>query len=141
MGISQYWLFFSVFLLGCGPCLSVKKEWIDKHSLASVYVGSPDPRKENPPIGEKLLIKWNISEKEMRENPTLVVKILYKDLSQDILLHPVSKRCGFFTHSLSGKKYREKEGYLTYKAEIQGEGGVVFKEWKQHLWIERLTID
>ena len=55
-------LLFLLFLFsGCQKYyLTVYQEKIDKDSLASTHVGSPDPRQKNPPKGQELIIEWQI---------------------------------------------------------------------------------
>ena len=142
MWISQYWALSCLFLFGCAPYfVSVKKDLIDVSCLASTYVKSPDPRQGDPPVGEKLFVKWSVPRKEKEKDLRLIVEIIYKDLSHETLSHSILKKRSLLTHSLIGKHYREKGGYLAYKAEIQGQKGEVLREWKHQLWVERIVVD
>ncbi len=143
MRLSQSFLLFLVFLLcGCEKYyLSVKREPIDQSKLASTYVRSPDPRQKNPPRGEELIMEWRLPMDFIDDKLTLVLEVLYKNYTQETICYPVGRRRGLITYSLLGDEYKEKDGFLTYKAEIQTGNGVVLKEWKQQLWTELIVID
>lgn len=131
---------FLIFILGCIQySLSVKKESVNRESLASTFVGSPDPRQANPPFGQQLIIGWRVP-----KNPRdlkLVLHVLYKNYEQEVLEFPIVKRRGMEIYSLQGARYAETKGFLTYKAEIQNEEGEVLDLWKQQLWVELISLD
>ena len=104
-------------------------------------MGSPDPRQKNPPRGQELIMEWRLPRDFSHEKMTLVLDILYKNYTQETLSYPISRRRGVITYSLLGNDYQEKEGLLTYKAEIRDKQGVVIQEWKQQLWTELIVID
>ncbi|QVL56698.1 MAG: hypothetical protein KFB93_04765 [Simkaniaceae bacterium] len=142
MRACQCFILLLLFLSGCEKYyLSVKREHVDQSKLASTYVGSPDPRQKNPPKGQELIMEWRLPRETVEEKMTLVLELLYKNYTQETISYPVSSRRGVITYSLIGKKYKEKEGLLTYKAEIRDEKGTVLQEWKQQLWTELIVID
>ncbi len=143
MRLSQSFILVFLFLFcSCEKYyLSVKRESVDQSKLASTYVGSPDPRQKNPPRGQELIMEWRLPRDFSHEKMTLVLDILYKNYTQETLSYPISRRRGVITYSLLGNDYQEKEGLLTYKAEIRDKEGVVIQEWKQQLWTELIVID
>ncbi|WP_194848456.1 hypothetical protein [Candidatus Neptunochlamydia vexilliferae] len=135
---------FILLLLLCG-CekyyVSIKREIINRESLASTFVGSPDPLQADPPRGQELLLEWRLPRRGFSSDLTLVLDILYKDHSQETVCYPVTRKRGVVTFSLLGEKFQETKGFLTYKATIQTPDGEVLKEWKQQLWADLIVID
>lgn len=143
MRLSQSFILVFLFLFcSCAKYyLSVKRESVDQNSLASTYVRSPDPRQKNPPRGQELIMEWRLPRGFSQEKVTLVLDVLYKNYTQETFFYPISRRRGVITYSLLGNDYKEKEGLLTYKAQIRNEEGFVIQEWKQQLWTELIVID
>ncbi|MCB1084531.1 MAG: hypothetical protein KDK60_00335 [Chlamydiia bacterium] len=139
---SQCLILCALFFCGCEKYyLSVKRERVSRERLASTFVGSPDPRQENPPKGQELILEWWLPKSAFQEHPDLVLKVIYKNHMQETVTYPLKRRRGVETFSLLGDKYRETGGLLTYKAEIIGQNGAVIKEWKQLLWTDLIVID
>lgn len=142
MRLSQCFILLLLCLCGCEKYyLSVKHEYVDKSKLASTYVGSPDPRQKSPPKGQELILEWRLPMGTVDDKMTLVLDVLYKNYTQTTICYPVSRRRGVIIYSLLGEEYKEKEGLLTYKAEIRDEEGTILQEWKQQLWTELIVID
>ena len=114
---------------------------VDRDQLASTYVGSPDPRQKNPPSGQELIIEWRLPPEAIKETLRLQLSLLYRDYTQETVCYPIAKRRGAITYALLNKKFKEKRGFITYKAEIVDEQGEVIKEWKQLLWTDLITIE
>ncbi|MDJ0651744.1 MAG: hypothetical protein QNJ27_01870 [Simkaniaceae bacterium] len=104
-------------------------------------MGSPDPLQKNPPKGQELIVQWRLPRNFFHKQMTLVLDLLYKNYTRETLSYPISRCRGVVTYSLLGDDYREKEGLLTYKAEIRDKEGDVIQEWKQQLWTELIVID
>jgi len=143
---SRQWhfLFFLplLLLLGCEKYyLSVKREYIDQSALASSFVGSPDPRQKNPPKGQELIMEWRLPQGALDQQLMLVLKVLYRNYTQETICYSVERRRGVATYSLLNDEYRQREGFLTYKAEITTLDGEVIQQWKQQRWTEIITID
>ena len=140
--VCQCLLLSLCFLCGCEKYyLSVKREAVTRERLASTYVGSPDPRQKNPPKGQELIMEWRLPEEALQEKLVLVLDILYKDYSKGIISHPIDRKRGIFTYSLLNNEFKEKEGLLTYKAEIRNQEGEIIQQWKQQLWTELIEIE
>lgn len=132
----------ALFFCGCEKYyLSVKREMMNRNSLASTYVGSPDPRQKDPPKGQELMMEWRLPEEALQENPILVLDLIYKDYTKGKICHPIDRKRGIFTYALLNPEFREKGGFLTYKAEIRSEQGAVMKQWKGQLWAELIEIE
>jgi hypothetical protein len=138
---------FSVLCLVafCGSCqkyyLSVCQERVDRDSLASTYVGSPDPRQANPPLGEQLIVEWQVPKDLLKDALTIALDVVYKDYEESSYIYPISHKNGSFTASLLDEDYRKKKGFLSYKAEIRKGDGSVFRTWTHQLWVQLIHLE
>jgi len=146
MSIAKRRILFSVlgylFLTGCHHHhLSICQQTIDPSYLASMHVNTPDPRQNNPPFGQQLIIEWVVPKSTLMESPELVLNVIYWDYTQETVRFPIKKRAGYRLFPLLREKFEEKKGFLTYKAEIVDKEGRIFKEWKHQLWVKLITFD
>jgi len=142
MWLRQCSILLLLLLTGCEKYyLSVKREFVDRSKLASTFVGSPDPLQKDPPKGEELILEWRLPPHALDQELTLLLKVIYKNYSEETICFPVDRRRGVFTYPLLNEKYHETEGFLTYKADIKTQDGTLLKEWKQQLWVDLITID
>jgi hypothetical protein len=146
MKFCRFLLFFLVPLAllpltGCRQYyLSICQEWVDVRYLASTHVHTPDPRQEDPPIGQKLILDWRIPPEIYAKNPEVVLDLVLWDYTARQIRIPMKRRMDFATYSLFNEEYEKTGGILTYKAEIVTEDGEVFREWKHQLWVELITV-
>lgn len=110
-------------------------------TLASTFVGSPDPRQKNPPTGEKLIIGWKLPSDSLDQELLLQLDIIYRNHSKKRECYPISQRRGIIIYHLLDEEYFKTRGFLTYKAEIITREGSVLKEWRQKLWFNLITIN
>lgn len=130
------------FLISCEKYyLTVKREYIDQSALASTFVGSPDPRQNDPPKGQELIMEWRLAPGALDQKLMLVLKVLYRDYTQETFCYPVDRRRGVVTYSLLNDEYKQRRGFLTYKAEITTLEGEVVHKWQQKLWTDLIVID
>jgi len=137
-------LFACIFLLvGCQKYyLSICQEKVDETSLASTYVGTPDPQQKNPPEGERLILEWQVPQEILRQHPYIELQVVYRNHEEEtVVFSPISYRTGYVVHSLTGKKYEEKRGFLCYQAEIKTEEGIAFRSWKHQLWVKPIRVE
>ena len=121
--------------------LSICQEWVDVRYLASSHVGTPDPRQENPPLGQKLIIDWRIPKEVLKKKPEVVLDLILWDYSTRQIRIPIKRKMDFSVFKLFGEEYKDSGGILTYKAEIITEDSQVFCEWKHQLWVNLITIN
>ncbi|MBP9841432.1 MAG: hypothetical protein KBC64_03285 [Simkaniaceae bacterium] len=115
------------------------KENLNLESLASTFVGSPDPRRDPPPQGEKLFIEWNIPRDTLEKKVLLFVHLLYKDYTQEVKTFPLEYRHGAVNMTLEGQEYLEKKGFLSYKAELIDLDDQLLYECQHQLWVPLLV--
>jgi hypothetical protein len=129
-------LLLSILFASCNTHhIQVSKAFVDKTNLASTFARSPDPMQQNPPVGEKLYIRWNVPFSRKPENCKLVLSVIYKDLTEEVQQFPVSSRFGIVSFSLVSQKYKEKNGFQAYKAELLDENNQVIDKWQHQMWV------
>ncbi len=143
----RYWLLLLLpivmfFLPGCRQYyLAVCQEWIDVRYLASSHVSTPDPRQEHPPVGQKLIVDWRVPKEIFNEKAEVVLDLILWDYTTRQVRIPIKRRMDFSTYWLLDEEYQKTGGILTYKATIQTENGIIFREWKHQLWVNLITIN
>lgn len=131
-----------LLLSGCEKYyVSVRNIPVDASYLASLSIGSPDPRMAHPPFGQKLIISWDLPPELLQENPRVVLDILYKNHTEKQVVYPVSCRRGYEIFDLLNQTFVETEGFLCYKAELLIGEGIIYREWKHQLWVKLITLD
>lgn len=119
--------------------ISICQIMVNRNYLASTYVGTPDPRQECPPEGQLLSISWRIPSEILLQEPELRLHVIYWNYTEEIFTYPVTKRIGGESYFLLDDEYCEKNGILTYKAEIVTEECGVYLEWKHQLWVNLIN--
>lgn len=126
-----------VFLVGCSKSyVTVQRQRVGKSSLASNFVQSPDPRKENPQRGQKLIVKWRVPSDVLAEDLSLKLSMVFKDYKEEVFEREIHQENGYIVYDLVGERFEETGGFLTYKAEVVTESGKVIESWRQQLWVE-----
>lgn len=129
-------------LAGCSQYgISVNQIVVNRNYLASTHVGTPDPRQECPPEGQLLNIIWRISSEVLRQDPQLHLHVIYWDYTEEEFIYPIAQRIGSENYFLLDDEYCEKNGILTYMAEIIGDDGCIYYEWKHQLWVNLIQIE
>ena len=107
--------------------------------LASSHVKTPDPRQDNPPIGQKLIVDWRVPNEIFKKKPEVVLHLILWDYTTRTVRIPIKRRMDYATYKLFNEDYEKTGGILTYKAEIVTADGQVFREWKHQLWVNLIT--
>ena len=129
-----------LFLLAsCGPSVTVTRAIIDKSSLASTFVRSPDPLQKNTPNGERLFISWTLPLTLKPENHYLVLSVIYKDLTEEKKIYPIHNRYGTATFDLLDDNFKDHNGFYAYQAELQDTEGMVIDKWEHQMWVSILN--
>lgn len=140
-----YCIFFigiSCFISGCQKYyISICQEKIDRDYLASTYVGSPDPRQENPPLGQKLIIEWQIPKDVLQKHPMIVLQVVYQNYEESTFEYPILYKTGYVVNSLLGEEFVKRKGFLSYKAKIVLNDGSVFRNWEHQFWVDVIHLD
>jgi hypothetical protein len=121
--------------------VSVRQIHVDDQYLASTHVGTPDPRRNPPPSGQKLVIDWQIPPEVLGQNPKIVLHLLFKNHVEMREIYPIKNKCDTKVYSLLNDEYFVTGGLLTYRAEIVLEDGEIYRDWKHQLWVNLITLD
>ena len=116
--------------------IQVEKVKTEKRTYASRFVGSPDPRRLNPPKGEKLFVNWSIPLEFSSEQYRIKVDIVYRNLSRETYLFPIKRRAGAKVIEMVGDEFKEKKGFLSYKFEIVSLDGKVISDYTHRMWVD-----
>ena len=120
--------------------LSVRKIPIDRASLASTYAESPDPKGAKPPQGEKLYISWRVPFDKSYEGMNIRLNIIYRDLTQQEVVFPVNRRLGIVGFDVLDEKFKETNGFYTYRVALIDQKGHEIDSFKQRMWTNIISL-
>ena len=124
-------------LTGCGTSyIQIQKIKTDRATFASNFARSPDPRLFNPPKGEKLYVNWSLPIAFKSNQYRMKIDIIYRNLTTETLLFPIKRRAGARIIEMLGAEYKEKEGFLSYKAEVISVDGEVVSDYTHRMWVK-----
>ncbi len=135
-------LLSTLTLFGCQrERLTIYTDYLSHRNLASYRVGTPDPMKNNPPVGQRLIISWKLSKQVLAKNNLHIeAKIRFRNREETTESIEICKRSGTYYYYLVNEDYLEKQGILTYKVDLIGEGEIL-EEWRHQLWTELIILD
>jgi len=120
--------------------LTVQTDYLSYKNLASYYVGTPDPRMNCPPIGQRLIISWSVPKSFLcYENLHLEVIIRFRNRQEQIELFNISNQRGTYVYTILNNDFIEKQGILTYKIDLVA-NDCVLEEWRHQIWAELIEI-
>lgn len=121
--------------------LYVQNQYINHENLASYHVGTPDPRKKDPDIGQRLVIFWAVPGSYLKtKNPHIILKMRYRNRQENQIIRPLKESRGHFVYELFNEEFREKGGLLTYKTMIIGDDKML-DEWRHQIWTDLLVLE
>jgi hypothetical protein len=121
--------------------LVVQTEYISHENLASYQVGTPDPRLNEPMIGQRLILTWSIPKSYLDyEDLHIHLKVRFHSREEEELEIPVHSHYGTYVYSLVDEKFCASRGILTYKAEMIA-NHCILEEWRHQLWSELISFD
>jgi hypothetical protein len=128
------WLWVLFLVAGCyRNNLYVQQEWVDRETLASSHVGTPDFRQENPPTGPRLLIGWRFPVNWVNQGVWLKTTVRFWDQSQEVIWQEVGTSHGSAALDFFGKRL------LTYLVQVVDAEGECLETWEHQLWTERIS--
>lgn len=137
--MKRFILLAALFLSGCSK-LSVYTDYVSDETLASYYIGTPDPRLNNPTIGQRLIISWSIPKRWIEyENLHLEIWVRFRNHMEDAFSMPINKPTGTYIYSVLDEDFCETNGILAYKIDMIG-GGEILEEWRHQLWVELISF-
>ena len=129
-------VFVSLLLVGCSShYVSVQNVNVDPSILPSTFAKSPTPIDTNKYYGERIYVSWHLPFFMQKEGSEIVLKVVYKDLTEEEFSHRVTHRMGFFTKELLGEEFDTKKGYLSYQASLLNSKGETVDTWTHQMWV------
>lgn len=130
-----------IFLASCtNSRLAVYSDYLNRESLASYHVGTPDPFLNYPPIGQRLIVVWTLKKGCLRFSDLhLKATIRFRNNQETIVEYPVIKSEGTFIYSLLNDDYIKTGGMLTYQVQLIGDD-CVLDEWRHQMWANLIRI-
>lgn len=137
--------FLFVMLLLLSSCyrghLYVQEEWVDKASLASSWVRTPDYRQEDPPVGQRLLVSWDFPISVYRRHLTLHAVVRFWDNTEKTVAYELKRRRGATDFFFRDESEEQNNKILTYRVQIRAGDGELIETWKHQLWTELIEVD
>jgi hypothetical protein len=120
--------------------LYVQQEWIEKEWLASSRVLTPDPRQENPPQGQRLLIAWDFPKSLFQQGLTVQATVRLWDNTQTVHTYPIERKRSF-TSFFFPHRPETDDRILTYKVQVINQEGKIVETWEHQFWTELIQIN
>ncbi len=121
------WLLLLPALCGCQlQTVNVDTYFIGPETLASYWVGTPDPGRCCPDVGQELVLTWNMPTSYLQYKDLHIQWIIRFGNHQEEIFHiAVHTKKGEYVYSLINQPYWDRRGIQTYRAEIIGNGQVL----------------
>lgn len=130
------------FLTSClSERLTARMEYLSHRSLASYHVNTPDPYLDDPPMGQQILIRWQLTKECFLSAQPLAVKLTVRFVNNEesVKWMRLNTNSGIITYRLINEEYFLKCGIRTYKVELIGNDQVL-ESWHHQLWTELITF-
>jgi hypothetical protein len=133
-------LLLLLLLSSCCHKLSVRTAYLTEDSLASSHVGTPDPRRGCPLIGQQLIVSWCIPN-GLWHGQELILNTTIRFRNREEWKKNVTcdRPIGTFIYEIQDEEFLEKKGILTYKIFLL-EDGEVTEQWIHPLWQEQINL-
>lgn len=132
----------SIFMTSCCyRVLDVQTQYVSHENLASFYVNTPDPLRQKPLVGERLMIRWSVPCEWTRDYPLFAeIRVRFRDHTEDRKTVIISESDGTTFYCVTGDTFVQSGGIATYKIDIISEGGEVLATWRHPLWTEFISF-
>lgn len=120
--------------------LKVHSDYLSHENLASYHVGTPDPRLNCPPVGQRLIISWLLPKDYANYSDLyLHLQIRFYDQQQEERWIPIHKRKGDYVFCLINEAYLTRGGIATYQVELKS-GEICLDQWTHVLWADWIPL-
>jgi hypothetical protein len=121
--------------------LDVQNQYLSRDRLASYHVGTPDPRLLNPVIGQRLVIQWSLTPKELiNQDVCLYLKVRLRNRQEQEAALPITTKRGTYLYDVVGDRYIQTGGILTYFVEIRSPS-YILASWRHPFWVDPIIFD
>lgn len=137
----RYSLLLLLALTSCSrDVLTVRTEYFNRHSLASYYVGTPDPKQNYPEVGQRIILAYRLPKCYMELSDLhFEVTMRFGNKTQLVKRVEVNKQTGIWTYEIRDQTFFDWDGIQTYKVDLFGDGQVL-SEWRHQLWSEKIIF-
>lgn len=138
------YLILSIIAVSLTACstkpLDVTTEYWSRKDLASSIMDTPDPNKDKPIFGQRILISWSVSKKTFDEGLLeLLIKVKLKNGQQTDQKIALEKSSGTYIFPIYGDDFTKKEGLQSYLIELQSNGQTIGTK-RHKLWVNPITF-
>lgn len=127
-------ILFFLLLASCSKNhLYVQQMCVDRNYLASTHVGTPDPRQDRPPHGQRLLVNWRFPSELFDQGLTLILTVRFWDQKEEEIIQPVEKKWSY-------KEFYFPLKLLTYRIQVMNSCNEIVETWEHQLWTELIEI-
>ena len=116
-------------------------ENVQEDFLASEWVNTPDYRKEDPPIGQRVVVYWHFPSELYSQDLTLALTVRFWDNTQIEERYHLGRSFGEKSFFFSNKTKEKKKSILTYRLQAISKEGKIVETWKHQFWTELIDID
>lgn len=130
-----------IFLGGCTrESFWAQSEYIRPSDLASHKIRTPDPRRQCPDVGQRIVVYWNLPQQfRDYEDLWLILAMRFGNLEERVIREPIECSRNYFIYQLFNDEFFDKKGIQGFKAEIVSDG-TVLKEWVHQIWADVIDI-
>ncbi len=113
---------------------------MDAQFLASSKIGTPDPRQEHPPIGQRLIVAWDFPKSLFSRHLSLVTTVRFWDNTEEVLRVPMERKRDVTAFFFSNCDKTIDRRILTYRVEVFALDGTLVKTWEHHFWTRLIDV-
>lgn len=125
----------------CRNFVTIRTEYFNRHSLASYYVNTPDPKLSYPEVGQRLILSWTLPDEVYhRADLHFDLTIRFGNKQEVKRQLNIVDRRGIFTYTLYDDVFFEYDGIQTYKVDLYS-GDDLITEWRHQLWVDMILFN
>ena len=131
------WAIFLTLFASCyKDHLYVQQESVDREFLASTKVGTPDPRQERPPLGQRLLVAWRFPSNLFYQQLRMVLTVRFWDNTEETICYPIER-----AWSSTAFNFFDQKKILTYRIQVLDHQDDLVEVWEHHFWTELIQLN
>lgn len=128
-------IFLTLFSSCYKDHLYVQQEWVDRTFLASSHVGTPDPRQEHPPLGQRLLVAWRFPLNLVDRKLQMILTVRFWDNTEEVFYRSIERSKSYAAFNFYDDRI------LTYRIQVVDAEGELVETWEHHFWTKLIEIN
>lgn len=131
-----------LFFSSCSRPLQVQTQYITHDYLASSRIESPDPKLTAPLLKKRILIRWDVANREELSLKLLLLKRNFKQETICFSIPPTkkSRSKGTITYDLPYENLCSSEELIAYKVELVSQEELI-ADWVHPLWVPVIRFE